>query len=262
MKKSNYILFTIIVLVFVILSGNLSAQDELSGTVKYQKNIKYKFKNNKDPRWNNYIASLQTEGIGAYVLNFDINNALYQNNPQEQSAPPQKLQRALHARNYGRPPKPELKKVYYDLEKNEILKQFEFMTRIFIVKSDIETKAWKFLKEKKKILDYVCMGAELKIGEQTITAWFTPQIPISIGPGMNFGLPGLILAVEKDGETTFMATSIELTPLEKGVISKPKEGKKVSQENFDKIIKEKMEEFKRTIGSRGKGKGHGKHGRM
>lgn len=95
------------------------------------------------------------------------------------------------------------------------------------------------------------MAAQLKRDDQTITAWFTSEIPFSTGPDEFFGLPGLILAVEINGETAFLATSIDLTPPEEGVLSKPDKGKKVTQEEFNKIIEDKIKEFKETGGEKG-----------
>ena len=263
MKKLNYYLITIVAAIFAMGCGNLSAQDVLSGTVKYQKITKLNFqKRNDNPRWNDMIATLPSEQKSAFVLYFDNETVLYENNPLEQEAAPRGLRRAQHVQNMTRPPTPELKKVFYDLEKNKMFEQLDFMTRNFIVESDIESKAWKLTSDRMKIQDYVCMGAELKTEEQTITAWFSPQIPISVGPDKFFGLPGLILAVERNGETIFVATSVELAPLEKDVLAKPKDGKKVTQKKFDKIIKEKLEEHKKTVRNRGDGRGMGRgHGR-
>lgn len=262
MNKSNYYLITVVAVLFAMLSGNLSAQDTLSGIVKYQKITKLNFKKNDNPRWNDMIANLPSERKSVFVLYFENEVALYEDNPGEQEAAPRGLQRAQHVQNMRRPPRPALQKVYYDLENKKMLEQLDFMTRNFIIESEIEIKPWKLTADKKKILNYVCMGAELKTEKQTITAWFTPQIPISVGPDKFLGLPGLILAIERNGETIFMATSVELIPLEKDVLSKPDEGKKVTQEEFDKIIKEKLDEHKKTARdkgqSRGQGRGHGR----
>jgi GLPGLI family protein len=262
MKKPNYYLITVVAVLFAMLNGNLSAQDTLSGIIKYQKITKLNFKKNDNPRWNDMIANLPSEQKSAFVLYFENEVALYENNPGEQETAPRGLQRAQHVQQMRKPPRPELKKVYYDLENNKMLEQLNFMTRNFIIESEIEIKPWKLTADKKKILDYVCMSAELKTKKQIITAWFTPQIPVSVGPDKFFGLPGIILAVEKNGETIFMATSVELIPLEKDLLLKPDEGKKVTREKFDKIIDEKLEEFKKTARDRGHGRGQGRgHGR-
>ena len=43
--------------------------------------------------------------------------------------------------------------------------------------------------------------------EITVTAWYTPQIPINQGPGEYWGLPGLILEINADKTTIFVLKS-------------------------------------------------------
>ena len=64
-----------------------------------------------------------------------------------------------------------------------------------------------------------------------VTAWYTPQIPVSQGPGEYWGLPGLILEVNA-GTTTVLCTEITLNPNEKVTIKKPSKGKKVTRDEF------------------------------
>jgi len=149
----------------------------------------------------------------------------------------------------SRPPRPKLQKVYYDLGKNEKIEQVEFMTRNFLISGPIKRKAWKLTNKKTKILDHTCMGAELKKGEDTILAYFTSEIPVSLGPDEFTGLSGLILAIEKNGETVFLATSIDLRPPANESLSEPKDGRKVTQEEFDDILKDKVKEYEETKSS-------------
>lgn len=80
-------------------------------------------------------------------------------------------------------------------------------------------------------------------GEKTI-AWFCPFIPVSSGPSAFLGLPGLVLEVNiKDGDRTLIAQSVELTKIDKKLLVKPRKGKKVSQDAFDKIVEEKLKEM-------------------
>ena len=67
---------------------------------------------------------------------------------------------------------------------------------------------------------------------------------VSIGPDLYGGLPGLILAIDIDGENVFLATSIDFTPPPDEILTKPTEGKKTSQKEFDKLVVEKIKEFK------------------
>ncbi len=84
--------------------------------------------------------------------------------------------------------------------------------------------------------------------EVIVTAWYTMDIPVAHGPENYGGLPGLILEVS-DGTTTILCSKIVLNPKEKKEIKAPKNGKVVTQAEFDQIMKEKMEEM-REMGGR------------
>jgi GLPGLI family protein len=64
--------------------------------------------------------------------------------------------------------------------------------------------------------------------DREITAWFTPEIPVSQGPGPYWGLPGLILEVN-DGRTVILCSKLILNPEEKVAINAPSKGKEVNQ---------------------------------
>lgn len=79
--------------------------------------------------------------------------------------------------------------------------------------------------------------------EDTITAWFTPDIPISQGPGPYWGLPGLILEVN-DGRTAILCTQIVLNTADTKPIEAPGRGKVVSQQEYNEIRADKLEEMR------------------
>jgi GLPGLI family protein len=78
--------------------------------------------------------------------------------------------------------------------------------------------------------------------EITITAWYTPEIPVNQGPEGYWGLPGLILEVN-DGKTTILCSKVVLNPKDKAEIKAPNNGKEVSQKEYDEIVTKKMEEM-------------------
>ena len=247
MKRSFFYSFVVLLLIFA--SGNSTAQDFKGGVVKYQQTTKYNWgsifnaKGAAGSKVNAWIASLPKESKRLKILYFTEENALYKEDPAEgEEVLSKKLHKGLEKANYMRPPQAEIKKVFYDFGKGERTKQVEFMTRNFLVSDLFSRKAWKLTNKKIKVQDYICLGAELKNGDDKITAWFTSEIPVSTGPDEFFGLPGLILAVEINGETAYLATSIDLTPPKDGELSKPGNGKKVTQEEFDKIVALKIKE--------------------
>jgi GLPGLI family protein len=78
--------------------------------------------------------------------------------------------------------------------------------------------------------------------ENTITAWYCPEIPVNQGPENYWGLPGLILEVN-DGKTVMLCTKIVLNSKEKVEIKPVTKGKEVTQSEYNDIIKKKMEEM-------------------
>ena len=83
-----------------------------------------------------------------------------------------------------------------------------------------------------------------------VTAWYTPQIPVSTGPGEYHGLPGLILEVTAD-RTVILCTKIVMNPQEKEEINRPDTGEVVTREAYNTIMKEKIEEMREMYGGRG-----------
>ena len=84
----------------------------------------------------------------------------------------------------------------------------------------------------------------------TITAWYSPEIPINQGPENYWGLPGLILEVS-DGKTIILCSKIVLNAKEKVEIKAPTNGEKISQKKYDETIIKKMEEFSQMNQGRG-----------
>ena len=92
--------------------------------------------------------------------------------------------------------------------------------------------------------------------EIEVTAWYTPQIPVSNGPGEYSGLPGLIMELNFY-RTTLLCSKIVMNPKNPEKIEKPRKGKKVSREEYITIVKEKTDElrdnFRNSGGRRGGG---------
>ena len=112
-----------------------------------------------------------------------------------------------------------------------------------MVKDDIEKIDWKLESDTKYIGEYQCFKAtytemvekprvsfgsdeevevekEPEMEERTVTAWYTPQIPVNNGPDNYQGLPGLILEVH-DGQLTIICSKIVLNPEDKIEITEP-----------------------------------------
>lgn len=237
-----------LVLPFCLLFNiNMSAQ-ELNGKVSYEQIVNYDLGNfTSDPRWAAYVADLPKQGKSQFMLSFSGSTALYEIDETNKTVLPQKLQNALGKANYGKEPEGKTQQVYFDFNQGQQTEQIVFMTRNFQVSSAIAPQAWKLTSKKKKVLNYICIGAEITRDNEVHTAWFTSEIPISGGPADYSGLPGLVLAVEKNEEVFILATKVDLSVQPDNLKAKLKDGKKMSKEKFDQTVAEKVEEFKESL---------------
>ena len=157
--------------------------------------------------------------------------------------------------------------LYKNIPENRFVNQNELFGKQFLIKDALEEPDWTLEKETKNIGEYTCFkatytrtitsrnivsssnsdnGSDSKTEETTeeitVTAWYTPQIPVKHGPGRYSGLPGLILEIN-DGSETILCSRIVLNPKDDLDIKEPTGGKKVSQTEYDEIMDKKMKEM-------------------
>ena len=154
------------------------------------------------------------------------------------------------------------------------MEQTEFFGKVFLISEDMELPQWKLGKETKQVGSYTCYKAtttrqrivrkittgkdgtsETDTTETEIVAWYTPQIPLSHGPDVFWGLPGMIMEVT-NGQTTFLCTRMELKK-EDAKIDPPKKGEDVSRSEYTQIVEEKMVEMEKMRRQSGHGGGPG-----
>jgi len=160
---------------------------------------------------------------------------------------------------------------YKNVKTNTLLQSQEFYGKKFLVKDNLLTIDWKMTTESKQIGQYLCFKARASIpssqlswydfswGELSeenkdgdvqmtqVTAWYSPQIPVSQGPLEYWGLPGLILEVSV-GNTTMLCSKIIMNPKEKETIEAPEKGKEVTKMEYKEIISGKMKEMRDNRG--------------
>ena len=100
---------------------------------------------------------------------------------------------------------------------------------------------WTLSNEVKIIDQYKCYKATSPLYykdkklDTTVTAWYTPEIPIRFGPIGYGGLPGLILELHND-RATFYVTKINLNPDSPPEIDKLLFPKAISNAVFEQLI--------------------------
>jgi len=168
--------------------------------------------------------------------------------------------------------------VYKDLSERTYYKEAEIFGKEFLIVDEFKKYDWQLTQESKMIGNYTCykatfvpelterqkeakkkkeeekeaggLLAQIEEKDRTITAWWTPEIPVSNGPGEYQGLPGMILEV-KEMNTVLLCTKIEINPERELKIKKPKNGKEINQADFDALEKKKMDELMEKQGNKG-----------
>ena len=140
-----------------------------------------------------------------------------------------------------------LQAAYVDYGEGKMVEGRRFLNRTFRVTRERPTYEWRIGTEQAQHLGYTVMRATAEYDSTRVEAWFTPQIPVPGGPASYGGLPGMILVVSlNDGQTQYQATEVALQELEAGLIVPPEEGDEVSYEEFEQLVKERIEEMTRS----------------
>ena len=152
--------------------------------------------------------------------------------------------------------------LYKNILENRTAHKTELLGKVFLIKDNLGAYDWELTGETKNIGNYTCykavyereeesieinmMGDEAKeekvIKKRTLVAWYTPDVPVSNGPNVYGGLPGLILEVN-DGDLTIVCSELVLNPKEVKEIKEPIKGKIVTRKKFGNIAKEKTKEM-------------------
>lgn len=131
-------------------------------------------------------------------------------------------------------------KVYRDLENEKRTDIIEMLGKVFIVEDSTRAPKWKVMNKIKEIGGYMCMMAvtEDTIKGQQITAWFADNLPVSIGPELYGGLPGMILELDiNDGDLVITAKKIEMKAVTEDLnIPKKLKGKKVTEAQYNTLV--------------------------
>lgn len=125
------------------------------------------------------------------------------------------------------------KNILKDLSSNTLFFQDRFKN-VYQYEESIPKQDWVLTNEKSVILGYSCNQATLKFRGRNYIAWYTTEIPISNGPYVFGGLPGLILKISDEKEEyVFTAIAIEKKKLN------------IYWRNEDNIIKISRDDFRK-----------------
>jgi GLPGLI family protein len=209
-----------------------------TGTVVYEETITLNIKpDEKTSQFAHLLPSSQTD---AFVLRFTSEEAHYTLKKEEVAPPPPVAAEGGFQIKIVR--SEDNSAVYTDLVKQQMTEQRTIFDRPFRIEHQLDGGAWKLGNEQKEILGYTCFKATSGPDSMLVTAWFTPQVAVPVGPGTYGQLPGLILAVDYD-DSSIIAISISTALDDPNIITIPKKGKVVTEAAFDRIQQEKLDEL-------------------
>ncbi|MFK7781320.1 GLPGLI family protein [Psychroserpens sp.] len=254
----------IITISSVLLFASLANAQEFQGEATYKSKTKIDIKLDSTQMGSGIadqmMEMLKKQFEKTYILNFNKSESIYKEEDALAAPNPQGMDMVMVMSGGS-------DVLYKNIKEKRYTNQNESFSKVFLIKDELKEIEWSLGSETKNIGDYTCFKATTtrevediesgisfngdkdlstdeapKMKEITITAWYTPQIPVSVGPGNYHGLPGLILEVN-DGSETVICSKIVINPKNAVNIVEPDNGKEVSQEAYDKIMEKKMKEM-------------------
>lgn len=271
-------LVKIISFVVLTVTTNIMAQD-FQGIATYKSQRKFDIKLDStqmnSEMQQRMMAMMKKQFEKTHILTFNKEESIYKEDEQLEAPKPQGMVMVMIETGGS-------DVMYKNTKERRYVNQNESFSKLFLIRDKLEDIKWELGNETKNIGDYTCYKATFKrevevrqsgisvngdkdldeeikpeIKEITVTAWYTPQIPVNTGPAQYHGLPGLILEVS-DGTTTMMCSKVVLNPEKTVEIKEPTKGQKVTQKKYDDMMVKKMKEMnERMRDNRERGDGHG-----
>ena len=259
-----------IILVFALFIAHQGIAQEFQGeaTYKYHRQLQIKLDSTQisSEMHQQMMDMMKKQFEKTFKLTFNKEESLYKEEEQLESPRPAGMQVVMVDTGGS-------DILYKNTKDGRYTNQNEVFGKIFLIQDELEKRDWVLTNETKNIGDYTCYKAtmtreaEVITGgisvngdkdldemesttteEITVTAWYTPDIPINNGPAQYQGLPGLILEIN-DGPVSILCSKIVLNPEKASDIAEPKKGKVVNQEKFDEIMEKKMKEMRERYNS-------------
>jgi hypothetical protein len=115
----------------------------------------------------------------------------------------------------------------------------------FYVQDSIRKIEWKIADEMRTIANYRCRKAVGKMFDSVyVVAYYTDDIPATVGPEMFAGLPGMILEVAVPRlHTTWIAQTIDIAKPKETDFALSEKGKKVNNKEMAGMLKDSFKDW-------------------
>jgi GLPGLI family protein len=272
MKKSIVILFFLAMVLGARAQEFQGKAEYFSKTIIKQKSIKSDNKIKKDVEFDKmFQEALKKSSEKKYLFTFNKQEGLYEQIQEIEKPKISNTAMSMTVTFSG------VGKKYINLKNRSKICEDEIFGKEFLIVEPLEMPDWELVAGNKKIGDYTCYKAQITVpvtvkqkqayqdflGKQlkktsffsmeepkdkVIIAWYTPEIPVSLGPLNYWGLPGLILEINEEN-VIILCSKVTLGTKEVVKIRIPNNGTKVNQVEFDAIEKAKTESMKDKDGN-------------
>lgn len=228
-------IFTLLFISLILISGSSFAQVVLQGKIEYTRkmNIHRQFDEWSEDGNNDYM-----EQWLAKIPKFDTRSFSYFFTTKQSKYAPIKQEENPALAMMGGLPGTETQ-VYSDFEKQKNTAFKKVFEENFLLEDSMRKSTWKILDEVRTIAGFSCRKAVTKINDSVVVvAFYTDKIPVSGGPEMFSGLPGMILELAIPRlYTTWIAKSVVIQAASPAELAAPEKGKKTNLVDMQKAIR-------------------------
>ena len=137
---------------------------------------------------------------------------------------------------------------YRNHNTNKEIAYKDFLGKEFLIETELQAEQWTITDSTKMIQGYLCQKAFSHDGKNETVVWFCANLPIKDGM-IYTGLEGLVLELQSDKLNIF---AIEISDDADCKIEIPTKGKKISKDEFDKMVEKRMKAMENEGGGDGK----------
>jgi GLPGLI family protein len=210
------------------------AQVVLAGKIEYQRkmNIHRQFDDmggENNSYMEAFMAKLPKFDTRVFTLHFNAKQSKYAPVKQEET-PMMSMMGGL--------PGTETQ-VWNDYNSQKTIASKKVYEQTFLIDDSIRKCTWKILEEVRTIAGFSCRKAITTINDSVVVvAFYTDKIPVSGGPEMFAGLPGMIMEIAVPRlYTTWIAQGVTLQNVTEAELAVPEKGKKTTIVDMEKTIR-------------------------
>lgn len=220
--------YTILFLLLSVLSFRSQAQHTLAGKIEFERkvNMHAQMEEMEGNAWIEKMkAQLPKFNSTFFDMIFDTARVIYK--------PGREVESNNMFKMFGGGPATD-NVVLTDFKAGTVKASKSVFDQKFFVQDSIRMMDWKEKDEIRTIANYKCHKAVGRICDTVyVVAFYTEDIPVSGGPEMFGGLPGMILELAIPRlHTTWVATKVELTTPKETDFTVSEKGKKVNEKEL------------------------------